>query len=134
MDIRKKHVYFMVCSILMLYSMIVSLALLLGKETPKEEKNELTTVSCDCQSVVCQQQSEIVDLQKQLLLWKRLANECRDHVMRKESDEKHAREAQAGSWETMEHEEKMGFHEFLIKDLFENKGNGEQRKQSHLIS
>lgn len=123
MDIRKKHIYFTVCSLSVVYAVIITFAFV-GK---KDATNEVTSVTCDHKCTDCCRDSRIVRLQQRLLTQKSITYECALRLLKLQSPES---DAHFGSDLENEAEEKLVFHEYLLQQLLAN-GNDEKRKSTN---
>lgn len=120
MDIRRKHVYFMVCSFLLIYAMITSFALL-GE---KLGRDEIGAGVCGSRCSVCGLTATIVQHQKIIQLQQKMLWEC-SHYLTKQWGNRDLTPD-----EERDHEEEMGFHEYLIKEILGGNTGTDERKQS----
>lgn len=123
MDIRKKYIYFTVCSLSVVYAVIITFAFV----DKKDVKNEVTSVTCDGQRCTdCCRDSYIVRLQHRLLTQKTVTYECALRLLQLQS---HESGSHVQSDHETEAEEKLEFHEFLLKELL---ASGDDEKREYL--
>lgn len=114
MDIRKKHVYFTVCTISTLSAILISLALVLEKV----ENGHLQTLVDKQNCIICSLVSRVERLKDRVLKQESAGNECVHRLLEmralkeeQEDDSDH---------NSSEVDEKNFFHEYLMKELFAN--------------
>lgn len=128
MDIRKKHIYFMVCAIVSAYAVIVTVVLL-SNSFPYNGPEE---GSCDDRCYTCSLLAENERLRRQLHGQQKLAFDCaqrylQHHWAGKQRDQPEYELEDADG--LAKQDEKIDFHEFLVQEIFApDSFHTEQRK------
>lgn len=113
MDIRKKHIFFGVCTILAIYAVVLTFVLVRKLFVNNEQDHCIPCFTCN----VLSQNDK---LHRQLVAQQKLTLDCAQKYLRhhhwegKRDQVEYGLEADAPD----EQEEKIDFHEFLVQEIF----------------